>query len=268
MGRLPEASDIFITDAQGRFATTIRDFSDLLKPLITPAISTAPVTLTTPAYTEPVKPMITPAYLEKIAPMITPAYRDKLIIYLPTPTYDINNVIKNAHVLVAAAEAMTKAQDEAIENVPQISTIPMDWDRILEQTQANRQGTIDKTFDDINTELAKGKVTPEAADVYSNAYQDYLLQKAALDAAKQTFVASISPQPIVGKISDDAVSAVAGIFLARQITENTINEALRIGKISPEVTTEQATQTITDAYSELQNLVDAGVLTNSQAAAR
>lgn len=287
--RLPSTNDIIIVQhtSEGTAKATFIDPKTLLplgglKPLVPPKKPEGSTELKAPKVTEVGKgtKIVPPIIKTGITgfPKVDMG-KDQFIILDPQKTL---TDIDMARIITAQAQ-VSAAETQMRTNAPKpVTTIPINYNKILEDTiKAKTAADTAKAFKVLNEAIKKysSSFDPDIAGSYRRAYQEYLRKKAMLDAARKQYIASLNPDPIKGKISDEAIAPIvqahieksAGISpgkLASIISEatgsatKTFTKALTEGKTEAQAKTEAQTKTQAQVKSDVKQATD--VLTDTQ----
>ncbi len=218
-GRSPTPDDIVVMDNKGKFATALEIMPELqrIPPLVPPRFDIRGETID-------VQP--TEAQIEMIRKLDFPEYREGIkamkpeVVFLPTPATTVEDVTGQragfmaANAAVEVAEKDMKTATEAIE---------INWEKILEEAQeAKEQKDIEEIFK--AGKATPAQVAPAIRRRYEATYYDYLRVRMLLESARQSYVASLNPSPLVGKITPDVLESYAAYSISEALSPS-INSA-------------------------------------------
>lgn len=201
------------------------------------------------------------------------------VVFLPTPVIKPEDITKQ-RAGVMRAEAAVREAERNVRALPQTKTIPVDWNKILEEEQQKaRDAAWAKVVESLNAAVSQEQITPEVSRNYKDAYAEYLRKKALLDAAKKSFIKSLNPTPIKGNVNASVLDAYSKylfdtegrittsksslIQMANDVALNTYTDALAQGDSS----TQAKQQASTAVKNALATAVSEDVLTETQAQA-
>jgi len=247
MGRVPGTIDAIVTDAEGRFASTIVNLGNL----DLPGFGQVDIDTSLPGVKPPVvDTALTPFPGVAVKPMTIPPLTGKreVVIYLPTPKKTLEDVIGTAHAYFLASAAVATAENNL---KTQTKTIPINWNKILDDAhKAKTAATVERIFTEVNNILKKADAPNTVVNNYRRAYEAYLAKWKILSDASKAYVASLNMQPIVGVSTKEAVSAAASLYLAKQVAMQSLTQSLSKGMTA----TQSATQALTDTLTATQML--------------
>lgn len=212
--RSPIPEDLVLVTSQG-MAIGVKDIDPAKKRI--PGVSIVPIDPKIPAlFPRDLRQQIPGITITKIDPKIPPISTKKVepALYLPTPMITMDELTGLQAGMIKAVAEVAVAEKGLKAALPSTKTIPIDWDKILADAQkAKTKEDIQKVFSPAFTVLPK--VAPDVSAHFHRNYQVYLRRMAILNAATQSYVASLNPTPVMGKASDEAMGIVASYMFAK-----------------------------------------------------
>ena len=294
--RSPMPEDLVLVTSQG-MAMGIKDIDPEKKRI--PGVSIVPIDPKIPAlFPRDLRQQIPGISIVKVDPKIPPISTKKVepALYLPTPMITMDELTGLQAGMIKAVAGVAVAEEGLKKALPSTKTIPINWDKILaEAIEAKKKEEFDKAF--ATALAALPKVEPDISAHFTRNYQEYLRRRAILESAKKSYVASLNPTPVMGKISDEAVGVVASFLtsealdLARpevgeQLTPYLLRvlgpqlgriaktatstaakafvKALAQGKTATQAATQTLTATQTAVQTQVRALTRAAALTKTQ----
>ncbi len=181
------------------------------------------------------------------------------VVYIPFPRTSRDAILGEAGDVMMAQAAVKTAEKVLKSSVKSVKTVDVNWNKVLSDARtAQSKADIAKAFEVINKSL-KGI----EARTSSRAQEDYLMKRLILERAKQSFVASLDPQPIKGTSTEASLDAYIAYSAAHMIApsiskaaSSAYTKALSKGATSAQARSaaQTATQTVAKQAIKAQNL--------------
>lgn len=183
---------------------------------------------------------------EQLQPAGVPMISGKEVVMIRDP-FDVPELrAKASNVEMAMAAVQSAASNLATRRLQEHPLTRDQYERLQELKRLeNIKSRVITGEEYKKLEELRAKYLKPGADVsrsYRLAYEDYLRKKAALDAARKAYVASLNPQPVKGKGSTDAKAAAIGVWLAQDVMQASIEKSLHQGKSLEQALSEAQTQ--------------------------